>query len=111
MKIGEYSNKLDILLKEKDLEDWAFITSENPNGEAYSVEANQVLYNELIDAIQGFSYYLGEGQGIDTSWPAEKSVLILGINKDEAKKLGKRFNQNAIIVGKLGRLAELLIIK
>jgi hypothetical protein len=39
------------------------------------------------------------GEGVDPSgkWPAEPSILVLGIKLDEALSIGHRYQQNAIL--------------
>ena len=43
-------------------------------------------------------------------WPPEKSLLILGIDREEARELGSQFGQNAIIFGERGGSPELLML-
>ena len=55
--------------------------------------------------------YEGEGVGSDKSWEPEKSFLILGIPLDEAILIGKKYRQNAIVVGKLNEPPQLIWIR
>jgi hypothetical protein len=50
------------------------------------------------------------GEGVDPAgdWPAEASVLILDIERDEALKLGRLWEQNAIVCGERGGVPQLL---
>jgi hypothetical protein len=48
-----------------------------------------------------------EGEGSSEGYPGEKSVLVLGIGRDKAKKLGRKFTQYAIVVGKKGDSAKI----
>jgi hypothetical protein len=51
----------------------------------------------------------GEGIGDDGVWPPERSVLVLGIEREAALQLGRRFGQRAIVCGDLGGLATLAL--
>jgi len=44
-----------------------------------------------------FSYIHGVGKGSENVWEGEHSLLILGIDKDTASIIGKKFEQNAIV--------------
>ena len=49
----------------------------------------------------------GEGIGDNGTWPAEQSVLVLGIELEHAVQLGRRFGQRAIVYGRVGGRAAL----
>jgi hypothetical protein len=74
------------------------------------VEDNVRRQQELIKAVQdrGLAYLDGEGIGEDATWPAEPSILILGIQADDARALGRQFGQLAIVVGRTGQPARLV---
>ncbi len=59
----------------------------------------------------GITYFPGEGQGEDPSWPAEASFLALGIDREAASDLGRKYGQNAIVwIGSDG-LPELVLLR
>lgn len=61
-------------------------------------------------AALGFAHFPGEGRGEDPSWPAEASFLVLGVGRQEASDLGRKYGQNAIVwVGSDG-LPELVLL-
>ena len=101
------SNELKTLLFNLDITQWAYITPYNPFGKSYTDAENEELFNLMLQDIKDYQYYIGEGQGIDTTWPPEKSVLIIGISKAAAVALGNKYNQNAIVVGEQGDVAKL----
>jgi hypothetical protein len=43
--------------------------------------------------------------------PPEKSLLILGINKEQAIAIGNEYEQNAIVYGEVGQAAQLLLLR
>ena len=56
----------------------------------------------------GFFYFEGRGISPANDWPAEESLLIIGIPVDVACALGRSFAQLAIVAGELGAPAQLL---
>ena len=46
--------------------------------------------------------------GLDVAWPPEPSLLVLGIPRKEALRLGRRFGQLAIVAGHKSSPARLL---
>jgi len=113
LKVGEVNEQLDKLQEKYCSTMWTFITAENPKSKLLSDEENNQrtkLLKEILDNL-GKPYFVGYGQG-KTDWKAEKSFLVLRISKSEAvEKLGIFFEQNAIVIGQLGRPTELFVIE
>lgn len=110
IRIGYPEKSLDRLLKETETKAWAYITAWNPGSELLTEEENEKRHQELIKALQEYQCYEGQGVGIDTDWPPEKSLLVLGIEENKAIELGKAFCQNAIVTGTLDTLPRLRIL-
>jgi hypothetical protein len=110
IKPGRRSPALDGLLNERRLREWAYLTAYNPASRKLAEEENLRRQRELIDAVRdrGLAFLEGEGIGADTRWPAEPSILILGIESDAARALGRQFGQLAIVVGEAGQPARLV---
>lgn len=76
-----------------------FITAENPFSRAATEEENAAsqaaLYQDLFAT--GAVIKEGAGQGKDPAWPAEASFLAIGVSRQEACELGRRYSQNAIV--------------
>ena len=98
LKIGDASRQIRNLLKEHKCHTAAYVTAWNPYGKALTnaenKERNKALKSSLSD-----KYKVFDGLGIDPlgEWPGEESFLILGINRQNAMKLGTEFEQNAIV--------------
>ena len=107
ISVNNTSNELKTLLFNLNKTEWAYITPYNPFGKSYTDEENEEFFNLMLQDIKDYKYFIGEGQGIDTTWPPEKSVLIVGISKAAAIQLGNKYNQNAIVVGEKGDVAKL----
>ncbi len=71
-----------------------------------------VRQRELEHVVQerGFASYPGESIGDDGLWPPESSLLVLGIGRIDAARLGQRFGQLAVVYGELGQEAELVVV-
>ena len=110
LRIGEPNAQLERFLQEQGCTTWAYLTAYNPRGVPVSAERNRALQEDLIALLEknGHRYFLGEGKGDDGDWPAEPSLLVLGISPDEALGLGRQFEQIAILVGARGGKPELV---
>jgi len=110
IQIGDHHPELDNLLKEHNSETWAFITAFNPNSQILSDEENLRRHQLLLEDLTGVLCFEGQGISTDPAWKPELSLLILGISHDEAIRTGRKYVQNAIVMGKRGDVAELVIL-
>ena len=112
LRIGERNAALDALLDEDGADTAAYLTAANPNGELQDETANDLacaaLHQALADA--GYSCYLGEGRDPAGGWPAEPSVLAVGISRREATVIGRSYEQNAIVFIERASAAELVVL-
>lgn len=112
IRIGERNAALDALLDEDGADTAAYLTAANPNGELQDETANDLscaaLHQALADA--GYSCYLGEGRDPAGGWPAEPSVLAVGISRREATVVGRSYEQNAIVFIERESAAELVVL-
>ena len=110
LHVGEVSARLDNLLASYAIEPWAFITAWNPTSRSFSSEVNNIRHTELLQLVRerGWRFYEGSGIPSNLDWAPERSVLVLGISKDDAVILGKRFDQNAVVIGQRGSKAKLV---
>jgi hypothetical protein len=88
---------------------WAYITAWNPFSKQLTSEENDKRNQRLLEDLKQFVVFNGEGVGDDPSWPPEKSYLVAGIHREVAIYLGKKYAQNAIVVG-IGTKAELVML-
>jgi len=109
-RAGSNRPRLRALLLRHDALQWAFVTAWNPASVVLSRTENNARQLELRGAVDtaGYAMLNGEGVGEDPKWKPEKSLLILGISRGEAVKLGRRFGQLAIVSGRRGRSAHLI---
>ncbi len=113
LKIGAASRSITTLFVESQVGSAAFITAENPYSAPQPSAVNAERQRQLGDDLSamGITYFPGEGQGEDPSWPAEASFLALGIDREAASDLGRKYGQNAIVwIGSDG-LPELVLLR
>ena len=107
---GDVHPSLDRALEARSVTTWAYITAWNPESRELSRQENDVRHERLKDDVTrlGFQVAEGEGQPADPAWAPEQSLLVFGVSAQEALAIGRRYGQNAIVVGETGRKAKLL---
>ena len=90
LRVGQHCSELDALLAGHGVATWAYVTASNPGSVPLTAEENTALQHRLGGSVAelGLVSYPGEGIGDDGRWPPEPSLLILGIGRDGAKRLG-----------------------
>ena len=114
-RLGRRSAALDAVLEAHHARTAAFVTAANPRGERRGEEENRAALAALERAL-GYPYLRGEGRdprGADAAeaWPAEPSLLVLGIARGEAEALGRALGQNALVYIEKGRAPELVLLR
>jgi hypothetical protein len=110
IEIGKLNQDLDKLLLKHNSNECAFITAYNPYSRVLTEEENKVLHNKLKELTEKYTTFEGHGVGQDPTWEPELSLFIIGISKDDASEIGKKFEQNAIVYGVVNNPPELLIL-
>jgi hypothetical protein len=111
IKVGQVNQELDRLLNMNNCITWAYITAWNPYSELTDDRTNEEKNNQLRNDLTECILFDGEGVGSDQSWQPEKSFFIMGIALDDAMLIGKKYRQNAIVVGKIDEEPQLIWIK
>ena len=112
LRHDQHHPQLDAFLRQKhgDSEHWVFITAWNPRSQLLSAVQNQERQESLIQEVRRkkLSFYPGVGRAPDgaPSW-SEDSILVVGLNESLSVELGRRFEQNAVLVGSVGHPAAL----
>ncbi len=118
LRIGTRSN---VLL---DLYDWqtsnasaprsaTFITGWNPFSEDCCDQENAAA-NAALEGVlktRGHPYFHGEGHGSDQIWAPEASFLAIGLTRQAAIDLGRRYDQNAIVFASEDAVPHLLLLR
>ena len=110
IRVGAHNPKLDVELERLNATRWAYLTASNPDSRQLSIEENMVRNAELAGLVRdrGNEVLAGYGRDATAQWPPEASVLVVGISRREARELGRRFGQLAIVAGHKGYPARLL---
>ncbi len=110
IRIGELSDELDALLQEAQCDSWAFISAHNPRSTELTKSENDARHGRFLLFLdeKGYRYFAGYGQSPDGSWTPETSLLIIGIDRDEAVRIGRKFEQHAVLAGRGGFPPELV---
>lgn len=108
LRVGQPSAALDGLLRERGLDEWAYVTAHNPASERLSAEENTARQKRLLARLAGYPLLLGEAVADAGDWPPEASVLVLGIRREDAVSLARGFGQRAILAGRRGGSAQLV---
>jgi hypothetical protein len=85
---------------------FAIITAHNPRSEAFSKEENDKRHQQLLERVQQNNYRFDSSVGAspDGSWQ-EEGVVIFDIEVATALKIGRDFEQHAILSGQGNRVA------
>ena len=109
VRINGRHDELDAALRKAGVTEWAIVTGYNPRSRRLLPDENRERQERLVAEVRalGLACWPGENVPDGGEWPAEASVLVLGIGRDAAK-LARRFEQHAIVVGCAGEAAELV---
>ncbi|MBA4740743.1 MAG: DUF3293 domain-containing protein [Burkholderiales bacterium] len=89
---------------------WAFISSENPNSILLTEQENAVRSAMLLRYLRkrNLRYFLGLGIPDSDDWPTELGFFVININLLEAKRIGYKFQQNAIVFSRVLKPIDLI---
>ena len=90
-----------------------FVTACNPYSQQVEAAANAARQAELESELKqrGLKFIAGEGRHPAGGWPAEASFLVLGISREEAMDLGRRYEQNAVVWCGADAVPELVLLR
>lgn len=108
---GRHNVAIEQILSEHGAKTGALITAHNPHSQRLSDRENRERHRLLIADVekQGLAYLTGRGVGEDDSWPAEETVFVIGVNRDQATALGTKFGQLAIVWIEMDRSAQIVL--
>ena len=101
--INQQNLEIDKLMDMHGKKTACFITACNPKGERIDEKENLRLMQELKSIVKQkqLPYYFGQGEDSKGAW-IEKSLLIVGIDRDDADQLAHQYKQNAVVWIELG---------
>lgn len=110
LKINDYNPILDKFISSYNAKTWAIITAYNPQSIVCSIELNKKSNELLLKDIENFTYFITESTDKKQEWETEIGYLILDISLNEAIKIGKNYNQRAIVFGNINKIAKIVDI-
>lgn len=113
LQIGCQSAPLVTLLQATGNHCAAYITACNPGSRITPSEENQAAMAGLYEKLTCYSNHIYQGASIDPSgeWPAEESLLALGIDLSAAKNIGRQLGQNAIVWMDSAAIPRLVLLR
>jgi hypothetical protein len=101
---GRRSAELDRLLARLGARSWAFITAWNPGSRAMPAWRNAHRQRALLAMLHAQRRQVLAGAGIPATagWAPEESLLVANLSSGSARKLARRFGQNALLMGRRG---------
>jgi Protein of unknown function (DUF3293) len=112
LRIGEPSTALDALLEAEGAQTACYVTAANPRGRRAADAENVLATAALLESQRqaGYACFAGESRDPQGEWPAEPSVLIVGMSRADAQVLGRSYEQNAIVFVRKGSVPELVVL-
>jgi N-formylglutamate amidohydrolase len=113
LRIGEANQELATLHNLWGLDTCAFVTACNPRGKASDDAANAGRHARLRHDLQRrrLAFFEGAGGHASNGWPPEPSFLILGLGLDEAREIGVRWEQDAVVWAGADAVARLVLLR
>ena len=113
LNIGVANAALAALHKAHSVASSAYVTACNPFSQALDDSVNDARQAVLARELQqnGLTYINGIGQHPTNGWSGEQSFLVLGLSHEDARMLGARHGQNAIVWCGLDAVPELVLLR
>lgn len=113
LRIGEPNQALLGMHRDHGVSGSAFVTAWNPQSQKADPADNHKAQAALEDVVRsrGWRTVAGIGQHPSSGWPAEESLLVLGPTIEEARFLGERFGQNAVVWAGKDAVPRLLVLR
>lgn len=112
LRIGVASKELSALYRQFKTDCCAYITACNPCSRPLDAATNAARQAELAQQLtqRNLQFFEGEGRHPSGDW-AEPSYLVLGMSLEDAKALGNRFEQNAVVWCGADAVPQLVLLR
>ncbi len=99
-RVGRPAPALAGVLRRRRVRTAGFVTACNPGSRPTAPRVNAIARRRLDAWIRRRGLRALPGEGADPSgrWPAEPSLLVPGLGPRAARRLGRRFRQNAVVI-------------
>jgi hypothetical protein len=110
VKIGQRNPRLDEEMISNNWSSYVIITAWNPRSIEVDYEENLIQNLKLLQDIVEMDLYVypAVGKSKDNYWKPEESWCVFNIGLEKGQSLGQKYNQNAIVFGKLNEEATLV---
>ncbi|WP_255989266.1 DUF3293 domain-containing protein [Chitinolyticbacter albus] len=111
IRVGQRHPEVDAELARLGETSWLLISACNPYSAAQlCAHENLARHQNLIDALSAAGFTLVEalGEPDEAGWQSEPSLWVPGFELAAARAWGQRFEQNAVVVGRLGEPVQLV---
>ncbi len=98
LTVGEQNDGARILMVSFNVENAVFITAWNPGSQELSMDENIDRQADLLEDIEKLrlNYFVGRGEHPTSGW-TEDSYFVLGMSEEDAMRLAKQYEQNAVL--------------
>ncbi len=112
LRVGQHSPPLAQLYNAESVNCSAFITACNPASQRLSDATNASRQTQLEAELTalGLRWLPAVGEHPSNQWPAERSVLVLGLPLKEARRLARQYGQNALLWSAADAVPELVLL-
>ena len=112
LRVGHLHPEFDVWLNERAYEHYAYLTAHNPRSHLLSPAANAARHEQLERMLRLMKLPFAPAEGRDPSgeWAAEPGVLLFDVPAAQVHELGRIFEQNAVVEGKIGGVPLLVWI-
>lgn len=99
LHVDEPSDELAALQRACCVRESAFISAWNPRSVVTDAATNAAAHQNLLATLRAAGHEVLEAWGRDPTgaWPAERSVLVLGLDEEHARRLAAAFDQHALL--------------
>ena len=113
LRVGETSAGLIALHRTYSVDCSAFLTAYNPFAQKVDEAVNLKRQEELKEEIgrRSLRFLPGAGQHPTNGWEPEPSVLALGLSLEDAKVMGRKYEQAAIVWSGPTAVPELVLLQ
>jgi hypothetical protein len=94
----------DTFLEGQGVEYYVVLTADNPRSVRLAPPVNQARRDTLLQLlkVRGSRYVAATGEDPQGRWPVEEGVCLLDPSPEDARELGRLYEQHAIVEGRRG---------